>query len=88
MIGTSAVAYFEREIMDADPTTSPDRVLMRTELCALLEGNAKVEAEFGHFGLRADAAQQGLRGRGRNVDDVTQVSAATKKTRGALSGML
>lgn len=37
MVGLSAIADFERGIMDADENDSPDRALMRTELRALLE---------------------------------------------------
>jgi RNA polymerase sigma-70 factor (ECF subfamily) len=37
MVGLSAIADFERGIMDADENDAPDRALMRTELRALLE---------------------------------------------------
>jgi RNA polymerase sigma-70 factor (ECF subfamily) len=37
MVSTSAIADFERDAMETDGTTSPDRALMRTELRALLE---------------------------------------------------
>ncbi|WP_175835993.1 RNA polymerase sigma factor [Burkholderia anthina] len=37
MVGLSAIADFERDIMDTDQNDSPDRALMRSELRALLE---------------------------------------------------